>query len=422
MRARIARRAWPLAVVLVSLGSLSGCATGFPGTGPLTRADEIDLRMERMFDDLAGASTASDLDSDTFAPPSGIRPCCAFGFDLGVKLGAVPVPGVRLANVVEVGEIGRHIFDPGVLAIATDTEGGFLSTETNGLVYTCRGGFVDVAHVRDYADWTAFLASRMEELFATGGVIELPEEAGARFVYVSALAEPLLDRVGRREAAVELAQWVAFQLSLWHETATWFGWAAFSGFPELASAFSPEDLYSNMVGIQMAGAIIRAGGADTPLQYSRNMDFALEAVLRRLGALPRQGTREAAAAVDGLWWDSSRRLPEREVVIRRNFEGGPLLVPWRVPRRLQSAALRESMRRHCVDEAAAQLTRRQYIEGVPLHDLVRLDVRIEPQVAERIAGSATDARWLSDRGFAAAIARVRRENAEIFGERADRPD
>ena len=59
---------------------------------------------------------------------------------------------------------------------------------------------------------------------------------------------------GRRAVAVPLAQWIAFQLSTWHEIATWFGWSALSIFPEEASAFSPEDLYSNLLGIRIAGA------------------------------------------------------------------------------------------------------------------------------------------------------------------------
>ena len=52
--------------------------------------------------------------------------------------------------------------------------------EHNGLVYTCRGGFIDTAHVRDYADWAIFLVAQIARLAETGGVVELPDEGGRR--------------------------------------------------------------------------------------------------------------------------------------------------------------------------------------------------------------------------------------------------
>ena len=39
-----------------------------------------------------------------------------------------------------------------------------------------------------------------------------------------------------------IARRLAFQLSIWHEIATWYGWSAVPGYPEKLSAFSPEDL------------------------------------------------------------------------------------------------------------------------------------------------------------------------------------
>ena len=90
-----------------------------------------------------------------------------------------------------------------------------------------------------------------------GGRIELPDEGGLRVVYVVAADPAVLEGVGRTEYAIRLAEWLAFELSIWHEIATWFGWSALSGFPELASAFSPEDLYSNLLGTRLAGQALR---------------------------------------------------------------------------------------------------------------------------------------------------------------------
>jgi hypothetical protein len=43
---------------------------------------------------------------------------------------------------------------------------------------------------------------------------------------------------------------------VWREIATWYGWSALTLFPEEASAFSPEDLYSNLPDIKLAGSFV----------------------------------------------------------------------------------------------------------------------------------------------------------------------
>jgi len=65
----------------------------------------------------------------------------------------------------------------------------------------------------------------------------------------------LLEHLGRLRLAISLAQWAAYQLSIWHEIITWYGWSSLRGGSEEASAFSPEDLYSNLVGIRIAGGV-----------------------------------------------------------------------------------------------------------------------------------------------------------------------
>jgi hypothetical protein len=64
-----------------------------------------------------------------------------------------------------------------------------------------------------------------------------------------------------------LAEWTAWQMSIWHETVTWFGWDAVPGFSEEASAFSPEDLYSNPLAARARLSARRAVG--DALQHQR---------------------------------------------------------------------------------------------------------------------------------------------------------
>ena len=92
-------------------------------------------------------------------PPVSIRPCCAFGMDLTAKLGEVPVPGYKNGNVLSADEVGPHTYDSGLTGVA----------ENNGLVYTCRGGFIDTAHIRDNGDRTLYLAMEIARQLPAGG-------------------------------------------------------------------------------------------------------------------------------------------------------------------------------------------------------------------------------------------------------------
>jgi len=284
----------------------------------------------RFFGGLHVAQPEARSHAADFSPPHRLRPCCAFGQGLAVSIATLPLPGIRIDNVLDPGQLGRHRYDAALIGLANGLAHAFVSPERNGLVYTRRGGFVDLAHVRAYADWTVYLTHRIGALLATGGSIRLPDEGGRRMLHLSAAPRDPLRRIDRRRAARALAERIAWQLSLWHEAATWYGWSSVGLFPERVSAFSPEDLYSNVLGIRVASALLRVGGAETRRQYEANMDAVLPQVLDRLGAVSAECSRRAAQLVDRIWWDSRRPLPRPDVVLERNFQTGPELVPWLV--------------------------------------------------------------------------------------------
>src|SRR4030095_6445244 len=109
------------------------------------------------------------------------------------------------------------------------------------------------------------LASPSGRLAAAGGVISLTGEGAKRRVVVKPLDAGLVRTHGLRDVVVSLAEWMSFQAGIWHEITTWYGWAS-TRFSERPSAFSPEDLYSNAVGVKIAGQIIRRHGARPELQ------------------------------------------------------------------------------------------------------------------------------------------------------------
>ena len=102
-----------------------------------------------------------------------LRPCCAFGTDLRVRVGAVPIPGFSIGNIIGPNEVGPHTYDSGALTRSSQAGySGFRHRESNGLLYTCRGGFIDTAHVRDYVDWTTYVATALARNLNAGTTIE----------------------------------------------------------------------------------------------------------------------------------------------------------------------------------------------------------------------------------------------------------
>jgi hypothetical protein len=351
-----------------------------------------------------------------------LRPCCAFGTGLRTSLGEVPVPGVKLKNIIALEDLGPHAYDSGLLAVQ-GSFGEFVSSENNGLIYTCRGGFIDTAHVRDYADWMIFLASAVARSLETGTEIEFPSEGGQRRVILEPADPELLARFGRLRLTLPLAQWLTFQLSIWHEIATWFGWSSMEIFPERASAFSPEDLFSNLLGIRLSLGLIRVRGGTTDLLYSHNLDRWTRAALEQLGAVSQEAGVAAAELVDGIWWDSSRRLPDAALVRRRNMEIGSEIEPWVLSRAGSWDAVEAWLGAHCGGEVtAASLPNPDSLHGVRFRDLARLEIEVGEKIAPSFPFPRPDSRVVTQEDFPQIVDAIRRLSEEEFGPGAARPE
>ena len=60
--------------------------------------------------------------------PTHLRPCCAFGADLKVEIGVVPVPGFALDNIRGLEDVGPHKYNIGVLQSSSSAEPGSIMT------------------------------------------------------------------------------------------------------------------------------------------------------------------------------------------------------------------------------------------------------------------------------------------------------
>jgi hypothetical protein len=350
-----------------------------------------------------------------------LRPCCAFGADLSAKVGRVPVPGYRIGNILGPEDVGPHTYDSGILRLRrSEQEAVLLNNENNGLVYTCHGGFIDLAHVRDYADWGIFLGTALAGSVEDGLRVELPPEGGSRTVVFEPVPVEMLRRFGRVRIASALAEWITFQTSIWHEIATWYGWASVPGFSEKASAFSPEDLYSNLLGIKLARGISHRRSAKSENLYNTGITQWLDQAIAQLGGVPEELGREATRAVDGVWWDSGTRLPDPRLVLRRSFEFQGPVMPWLVPDSQATPELREALAERCGTVAPLPLPLVDEAEGYSFADFARLEIEVDDNLAAQ-EPFPTLGRKVTQADFPAIIEEIRRQNRVEFGPDADRP-
>ncbi|MGV2986836.1 DUF4056 domain-containing protein [Vibrio sp. E150_011] len=259
--------------------------------------------------------------ASTDTVPVGLRPCCAFGTGLKAELGSVPVPFFSINNVLDIEDIDAHEFNDGSSSVVGSLFGA--SKESNGLIFSNKGGFIDTAHVRDTADFTFYLYHSIKNRDSDTLSIELTEELRERRIELTNLGQ--LDSKNHEEA--KLAAVLAFRLAQWHEIAQWYGLVSVGGFKEYPSAFSPEDLYSNMLGAHIALEMIKINPNITQKKFVILFPQYFRKHLKRLDAQDKDTTIDRFKAIDGIWWDSSKRLPDKWVVKTRDYHFSLDLVP-----------------------------------------------------------------------------------------------
>jgi hypothetical protein len=266
--------------------------------------------------------------AQNLSPPESLRPCCAFGYNLQVRAAGIPIPVYQIGNLLSLSTLGHHHYNDSALGAVKNIVG--LSDETNGLIYTRRGGFIDIAHVRDTADNTFYLFTRLYPKLGREWRLFYSEELGLRRAQFYAFTPPA-SMTDRYNLAAWLAGHVAFQLAQWHEIAQWYGFQSVAGFSEEISAFSPEDLYANLLGARLAVNVILQGHAGSVENYNLAMDKALSQDLIGLEAVNEAETERQFREVDGDWWNSKRRVPDKFLVLKRNYSLGENRIPTEVP-------------------------------------------------------------------------------------------
>jgi hypothetical protein len=213
--------------------------------------------------------------------------------------------------------------------------------EHNGVLYTCRGGFIDFSHLRAAADWTVFLTFK---ILTEAGDFDLPSESGSLSLHFKNLDELSTEDIGT------MAQKIAFERLVWHEAASWY-YHLPNHRTEQQSAFTPEDPYSNLLGTLIGKNIaLRILRDFESLSYSEIATEEIAKVVASLHPLNTiEGSKKAYDIVDrykqlklpedqrneDVWYDSQIIFMDPRYVFKRDMTIGPKKEPWLVPHQEQ---------------------------------------------------------------------------------------
>ena len=230
-----------------------------------------------------------------------IRMCCAFGTNIKV----FGLPFITLNKIVNTTTLGNHQYLNG-------------KTENNGIIYTEKAGFIDIAHVRDQADWTAYLYNKLIHLPKdTLHRIDLGKELGNKVLSIT-----IPSNLSQNDI-LNIAGNIAYDLSTWHEIASWFGATQAPILNERFSSFSFEDNFSNALGIYLGKQAIQS-----PNAYNLAMDSLLLTYLKDANAaFDDESTEDAMLSLAHNYWNPQKSVPNKKLLIERNFNASKTITP-----------------------------------------------------------------------------------------------
>jgi hypothetical protein len=254
---------------------------------------------------------------------------------IGIVIGLMVVAGCSLGGPrARIGHLSTDTFGivfPDPNKLGRHSYGPVSFWEVGGIVYTCKGGHIDLDHIRGNADATHFLIKKIRTTLSKkrkGFSFNLGGEMSTHVIHFTYPEnwdrqmdkDKIID-----EIAYSTAPYLAFNATTWHEILTWFGVHFALVEPEFNSAFSWEDTYSNLVGTQLGVEATK----DTEHGYDKAMTIAIYKRLKELDVQPKSTAIAASDKVRGQWY-TGNLVPD---VKMRNFDIGldgtvtPTLVP-----------------------------------------------------------------------------------------------
>lgn len=219
-------------------------------------------------------------------------------------------------------ELGHHQFNSGW-------------SERNGMVYTCRGGFIDIAHLRESADRTRYLREITRQ-----NLIDSRPDFSFQMIEPSiytitihypehwARLSPDQQQAIADTVSIRLGQYLAHTSTVWHEIVTWFGFASVAFLPEHPSSFSWEDTYSDLLGTRLAAQAME----DSQQDFDHAMTVLINRQMQELCIQSAAAAELAEHSVKEKWFHNDFYFLIR--MNKRNFDTGDddgFITPWLIP-------------------------------------------------------------------------------------------
>ncbi len=219
-------------------------------------------------------------------------------------------------------ELGNHQYNSGW-------------SEQNGMVYTCRGGFIDIAHLRESADRTRYLREIAQQHLIQGQpgfsfqIIE-PSIYTITIHYPEhwASLSPDQQKAIADSVSIRLGQYLAHTSTVWHEIVTWFGFASVAFLPEHPSSFSWEDTYSDLLGTRLAAQAMEDSQQDFDTALTKLINRQMQELCIQSAAV----AELAEHTVKEKWFHNDFYFLIR--MNKRNFDTGDddgFITPWLIP-------------------------------------------------------------------------------------------
>lgn len=228
---------------------------------------------------------------------------------------ATSTPGTRF---ISSDKLGRHSYT-------------FSLFERNGITYTCNAGHIDITHLRIAADNTKDMSEKLYKGILAGrtdftfGLVADQSKHVVKLSYPDNWQQVDKEHAAR-EISLQLGQYLAFSATTWHEMLTWFGYRTMVIIPEFSSAFSWEDVYSNLIGTSIAAEAIR----NSDHKYNKAMTLAINQEMERLGGQSARVAKKAAQMVRGQWFTGNLMVKMKKRNLDIGVDDGfvtPMIVP-----------------------------------------------------------------------------------------------
>lgn len=257
------------------------------------------------------------------------------------------IPLINLASLLITASLGASLLGCGsrIGNLPSDTVGtNFIGieqlgdnkkpNEDNGIAYTLYGGHIDIAHARICADWTNRFATKSFECLMQGNnYYEENFQSNTfrvEFTYPSNWNTLPNKKEIVKIIAVNSAPVFAFNMAIWHEISSWFGYKTTGILSEFNSAFSWEDSYSNLLGCHSAyHALLK-----DKLSFDNAFTIEFNKELKELKILDSDSAKQASEKVKDKWYKVNPLTFGFAEIYKRNFDIGlkngyvtPFLVP-----------------------------------------------------------------------------------------------